>query len=62
MTRRTTWIEAYAIVRRDHFPGHEHDPDSSSPPTVSGGEYSYAVKEVILDAGVAEREVARLPA
>ena len=60
MTRRTKWVRAYAIVRRDHFPGDEHDPDSNSPPLICGGEYSYAVKEVVLGAEVADREVERL--
>ena len=62
MTRRTSWIQAYAIVRRDHFPGHMHDPDASSPPAICGGEYSFTVKEVVLNADVAIREVERLNA
>lgn len=60
MTRHGKSVEAYAIVRRDHFPGHELDPDSSSPPQPCGGEYSYTVKEVVTNLRVAEREVERL--
>ena len=62
MTRRTSWIPAYAIVRRDHFPGHADDPDDSSPPSICGGEYGYTVKEVVLDEAVAIDEVERLNA
>jgi len=53
MTRRTAKRTAFALVRRDHFPGHEHDPDTASPPMICGGEYSYTVKEVVLDIYVA---------
>ena len=60
MTRRKNWIEAFAVVRRDHFPGHEYDPDQSSPPLICGGEFSYTVKEVIVDLDAAIREVERL--
>lgn len=62
MARRGSWTQAYAIVRRDHFPGHEFNPDDSSPPSTSGGEYAYTVKEVVLDEDVAIREVERLNA
>lgn len=62
MTRRTAWTVAYAIVRRDHTPGPIHDPDSSSPPAVCGGEYIFTVKEVVLDLDAAIREVERLNA
>jgi hypothetical protein len=62
MTRRTSWTQAYAIVRRDHLPGHTHDPDDSSPPSICGGEYSFAVKEVVLSEDVAIQEVERLNA
>ena len=60
MSRRKAWVEAYAVVRRDRFRGHEYDPDESSPPMVCGGEFSYTVKEVVLTREVAEREVERL--
>ena len=60
MKRRNAWIEAYAVVRRDRFRGHEHDPDQSSPPLICGGEFSYTVKEVVLTREIAEREVERL--
>ena len=62
MVRRTSWIQAYAIVRRDHLPGHTHDPDDASPPDICGGEYSFTVKKVVLNADVAIREVERLNA
>jgi len=62
VTRRGKSVAAYAIVRRDRFPGLELDPDSSSPPQACGGEYSYTVKEVVMNLQVAEREMARLNA
>ena len=62
MTRRTSWTQAYAIVRRDHFPSDAYDPDESSPPSMCGGEYSYTVKEVVLDEAMAINEVERLNA
>jgi hypothetical protein len=62
MTRRTSWTQAYAIVRRDHFPGHTYDPDDSSPPAICGGDYSFTVKEIVLDEQMAIREVERLNA
>lgn len=60
MTRRASWTRAYAVVRRDHFPGHTYDPDSSSPPAICGGEYSFTVKEIVLTEEVAIQEVERL--
>jgi hypothetical protein len=62
MTRRKDWVQAYAVVRRDQVPGHQQDPDSSNPPAICGGEFSYTVKEVVMDVEVAVREVARLNA
>jgi len=62
MTRRITWTQAYAIVRRDRMPGHTLDPDDSSPPAICGGEFIFTVKEVVLDEVVAMREVERLNA
>ena len=60
MTAKTKHETVFAVVRRDHHPGHEHDPDSSSPPLICGGEYWYTVKEVVLSAEEAQREVDRL--
>jgi hypothetical protein len=60
MTAKTKWKTVYAVVRRDWHPGHVFDPDSSSPPQICGGEYSYAVKEVVLTAELAQQEVDRL--
>jgi len=60
VTTKTKWKTVYAVVRRDWFPGHECDPDDSSPPQIYGGEYSYTVKEIVLTAELAQREVSRL--
>jgi len=62
MTRREAWTTAYAIVRRDRVAGRELSPDNTSPPSICGGEFSYTVKEIVLDIDVAVREVARLNA
>src|SRR5262245_52449701 len=61
-TSRTAWTRAYAIVRRDHSPGHVYDPDTSRPPAICGGEYHFTVKEIVLSEDVAIREVERLNA
>ncbi len=60
MTAKTKWKNVYAVVRRDRYPGHEFDPDESSPPEICGGEYSYTVKEVVLTVELAQQEVDRL--
>jgi len=59
VSRKESWIQAYAVVRRDHV-GHDVDPDASSPPAIAGGEYAYTIKEVVLSLEVAEAEVERL--
>lgn len=60
MTRRNDWTQAYAIVRRDRWPGMMMDPDDTSPPQPCGGEFSFTVKEVVLSLDAARREVERL--
>ena len=60
MTAKTKHETVFAVVRRDHYPGREQDPDSWSPPQICGGEYSYTVKEIVLSAEEAQREVGRL--
>ena len=60
MTRKTEHKEAYAVVRRDRQEGRHLDPDSTNPPSICGGEYDYAIKEIVLDVEVAIREVERL--
>ena len=60
VTRRGKSVDAYAIVRRDRLPGLELDPDTGSPPSICGGEFSFSVKEVVMELEVALREVERL--
>lgn len=60
-SRRTAHTSAFAVVRVDHHPGLGPLEDAD-PPVPHGGEHVFTVKEVVMSAEEAIREVARLNA